>query len=431
MPSLSPTMEEGTISEWNKEEGEAFLAGDVLCQVETDKATVDFEAQDDGVLVKILVDAGPEMIACGAPICVTTEEEVDAGAFADFSPPGAAAAGAAAAVPAEAPEPAATPEPVAAPEPAVAPAPPTAPSGGRVVASPLARVLAAEAGTDISAVPGTGPGGRVIAADVREYVPPVAVAAAAEAAEAGAPAVPLPPPVFGDGHTDYPLTADATVLAARLAASKSAVPHYYLTVDVRLDSLLALRKRLNGVVPADEQLTLNDFLIKAAASAMRSAPAANASWMDTFVRLYDDVHINVAIGQGDGLVAPLIRNANSAGLKSISDSVRSHQSGLEDGTLSPEECAAGTFTIVNLGQYGIKSAAAIVREPQACVLAIGAAEERVVPRDPTEDNDSIYEHATYLTATLSCDHRVIDGAVGAQWLAAFKGLAEGPESLLL
>jgi len=233
-------------------------------------------------------------------------------------------------------------------------------------------------------------------------------------------------PVAGDGKTDDSFTADATVLEAGLTASKFAVPHH-LTVDVRLDSILARIKYLHEKVQV--QVTPDGFLIKAAASAMKKFPAVNAPWMGTSVN--DDVHINVAVRQGDRLVAPLIRDVNLFGVKSISDSVQSHKSVLKDSTLSPVNYAAGTFTIVNLGQDGIKSVAAIVQEPQVCVLAIGAAEERVVPGNPTKEDDAIYELATYLTATLSCDHRVIDVAVGAQWLAAFKGLAEEPALMSL
>uniref|UniRef100_A0A7S1B714 Dihydrolipoamide acetyltransferase component of pyruvate dehydrogenase complex n=2 Tax=Corethron hystrix TaxID=216773 RepID=A0A7S1B714_9STRA len=434
MPSLSPTMESGQISSWDKDEGDEFVAGDVLCQIETDKATVDFEAQDDGVIAKILVPAGPDTIACGEPILVTVEEAGNLGAFRDFSVEGA--------VGGSAPPPAPAAEPVAPPPTGLAELPATTSvpisevsKGERIFASPLAKKLAAESSVDIATVHGTGPGGRVLAADILEYVPPIAVTtAAATAMEAGSPvtAPVVLPSVLGDGFTDYPLTAAATELAACLAHSKAVVPHYYLTVDVRLDAVLELRSQLNENLPEEEHITLNDFLVKSAASSMKVAPTANASWMDTAVRLYDDVHINVGIGQGDNLVAPVVKHANGTGLKGISDTMRSYEVKVAEGTLSAEDCAMGTFTIVNLGQYGIKSVAPIVNEPQACILGIGVAEDRVVPKiSISDDDEKIYEYATVLTATLSCDHRVIDGAVGAQWLAAFRGLVEKPESLLL
>lgn len=431
-------MESGTIARWNLEEGQAFAAGDVFCEVETDKATVDFEAQDDGVLVKILRDAGSSEIKCGEPIMVTIEEEDDLDAFKDFKLEAAATEAPAepeSAAPPVAPAPAPTPTTPSAP-PAVS-KPPTS-TGGRVIASPLAHMLSKELGYDISTITGTGPGGRIIAADVKEFIPP----AASEATGVSAPATTeapvaeaIPEPIVGAGYTDYPLTTNAREIASRLAASKTNVPHYYLTVDVSLDSILALRSRLNEAVqgsdPDASGISLNDLLVKSATCAMKACPTANASWLEHSVRVYDHVDINIAVGTGDALYTPLVKNAGTKGLKTLSDEISSHvdAAASEEG-VSAESCGMGTFTIINLGMYGVKSCAPIITEPQACALALGAAENRIVPNTDPE-SEEIYKESVMLTATLSCDHRVVDGAVGAQWLSAFKNHVENPESLLL
>jgi pyruvate dehydrogenase E2 component (dihydrolipoamide acetyltransferase) len=446
-------MESGSISAWNVEEGGSFAAGDVICSVETDKATVDFEAQDDGVIAKILADAGSGEINCGTPIMVTVEDEGDVAAFKDF----VVEAGAAPAEPA-APAPAPVEEAPAAPTPAPAaaaptPAAPSAPSGERVFASPRAHTLAKQKGYgDISAlrIVGSGPGGRIIAEDVLNYDPatapaavaaePVTAAAAAPAAAAVAPtAAPLPEPTVGPGYTDYSLPASALELASRLHTSKQNVPHYYLTIDLTLDSLMELRSNLNGTMKLGEEdsgITVNDLLMKAAAAAMKTVPAANASWMDSFVRVYDSVDINVVVGNGSSLYAPVIRDVGRKGLKAVSDEAATAASVVEGGddaadpTTIPGFGDVGTFTMVNLGMFGVKSAAPIIREPQACALALGVIENRIVPNDDAE-SEEIYKESVMMTATLSCDHRVVDGAVGAQWLSAFKNHVENPVTLLL
>lgn len=434
-------MDSGSIATWNLKEGDPFGAGDSLCSVETDKATVDFEAQDDGFMAKILVPAGADSIDCGTPILITVEEEEDVAAFADYvveaSAPSPAAE--APAAPAQtAPEPTTTPPP-AAPVAAAPSAPAT--TRGPVIASPLAHMLAKDMGYEISAILGTGPGGRVIAADVKEFVP--ATAAVAPVASAAAPAqaaiTTATAPVAGIGFMDYPLSESAQITAAQLTHSKQNVPHYYLTVDVSMDDLLAMRSKLNASIGGDveDQLGVYELLIKAAAAAMKAVPSANASWMDSVVRVYDSVDINVVVGNGDALYTPVIRNVGGRGVKSLSDDVATFVSALKDddeenpaAPLGEEFNAIGTFTIMNLGMYGIKSCAPIIREPQACALALGTMENRIVPND-VEDSDEIYKESVMMTATLSCDHRVVDGAVGAQWLSAFKSYIENPSTLLL
>lgn len=441
-------MESGTIGAWNVGEGDSFGAGDVLCSVETDKATVDFEAQDDGVVAKIIAAAGPSEIPCGTPIMVTVEDVDSVAAFKDFVVEASAESAPAPAV--ETPAMAPTPAPVA-----VAPAPvAAAPTGERVIASPRAHTLAKEKGYgEISAlrIVGTGPGGRIIAEDVLNYDPSTATAPVetAPAASAAAPAAqaavaslaaaptPLPAPVQGPGYTDYSLSPEAFELAARLNTSKKNVPHYYLTIDLTLDKLLELRSGLNSTMKLGEDeggITVNDLLMKAAAAAMKTVPAANASWMDSFVRVYDTVDINVVVGNGSSLYAPVIRDVGRRGLKAVSDDFAAASSVVDGEDSDPTTAAGfgdvGTFTLVNLGMFGVKSAAPIIREPQACALALGVIEDRIVPNDDP-DCEEIYKESVMMTATLSCDHRVVDGAVGAQWLSAFKNHVENPVTLLL
>ena len=449
-------MESGSISSWNVEEGGSFSAGDSICSIETDKATVDFEAQDDGVVAKIIVQAGGGEINCGTPIMVTVEDEGDVAAFKDFVVEESASSGQQpAAVVEEAP-----PAPVAAPP---TPSPPSStaavpaavPTGERVFASPRAHTLAKQKGYgEISAlrIVGTGPGGRIVAQDVLDYDPSTAAPAVATEAvstaapttaattpTAATPSTPLPEPVVGAGYTDYSLPASALELAARLHTSKQNVPHYYLTIDLTLDSLLDLRSNLNSTMKLDEDdsgITVNDLFMKAAAAAMKTVPAANASWMDTFVRVYDSVDINVVVGNGSSLYAPVIRDVGRKGLKAVSDDVATATSVVEGGdegsdpTTVPGFGDVGTFTMVNLGMFGVKSCAPIIREPQACALALGVIENRIVPNDDVE-SEEIYKESVMMTATLSCDHRVVDGAVGAQWLSAFKNHVENPVTLLL
>ena len=428
-------MESGSIGSWNLGVGDSFAAGDIICSVETDKATVDFEAQDDGVVAKILAEAGSTELKVGDPILVTVESEEDVAAFGDFtvdSAPAAAPPAAAAAAAPPAPTPAA---PAAAPTPAPAAAAPasSAALGERVFASPLARMLAKEMGYTIEQIPGTGPGGRILAADVKEFTPSAAAGATTTPAPALASmqtAVPVP----GEGFTDYPLSVHAQEVAARLQQAKRNIPHYYLTVDVNMDQLLATRASLNASLPEEAQLGVYEFLLKAAGAAMKTIPSANAVWMDSHVRVYDHINVNVVVGSGDSLYTPVISNLGAKGLKEIASELKTFVTALEpveEGEEAPSVLGGlGTFTVMNLGMYGIKSCAPIIREPQSCALAIGALENRIIPNDD-EGAESIYKEAVMMTATLSCDHRVVDGAVGAQWLAAFKTHVEGPNSLLL
>jgi len=447
-------MEAGTIASWTLGEGETFLAGDVICEIETDKATMSFEAQDEGIIAKILADAGPNEIQCGEPIVITVEDEGDVDAFKDYVVE-ARVADSLEEVPAAVVEPvvaAAVVEPVA-----VAVPPPSSESrvegvvggGGRTVASPLAWQLAKGKGLNLSdiAIVGSGPDGRIIADDVREYIPLPAAADTPSIAAAAPPSSsspPTPPPVHHDNYTDYPLSPTSIQSANLLTHSKQTVPHYYLTVDVTLDNLLALRTKLNAHTPPDAAgITLDDLLLKATACAMKSCPDANASWQGDSVRQYHSVDINYVVGNGQTMYAPIIAGVDKRGLGSISEEIAGCLAKvtpaegdddvvIDDAVLGND---VGTVTVMNLGMYGIKSCAPIIREPQAVALALGAAENRVVPKEldvmDAEDGGDNYDVKVMLTATLSCDHRVVDGAVGAQWLSSFKAAVENPEILLL
>lgn len=451
-------MEAGTIASWTLAEGETFLAGDVLCEIETDKATMSFEAQDEGIIAKILADAGTNEIQCGEPICITVEEEGDVDAFKDYVVE-TGVAGSLEEVSAAAVVEAAVPVSVVPPPVAVVPPPardiPVAAGGGggvdsgRTVASPLAWQLAKGKGLNLAdiAIIGSGPDGRIIADDVREFIPQPAAASIAEpsiAATAPPPSSsPTPPPVHHDNYTDYPLSPTSIQSANLLTHSKQTVPHYYLTVDVTLDNLLALRTKLNAHTPSDSTgITLDDLLLKATACAMKSCPDANASWQGESVRQYHSVDINYVVGNGQTMYAPLIAGVDKRGLGSISEEIADclakvtpvdgADDVLNDAVLGNE---VGTVTVMNLGMYGVKSCAPIIREPQAVALALGAAENRMVPKEMNvmdeEEGGDNYDVKVMLTATLSCDHRVVDGAVGAQWLSSFKAAVENPEILLL
>ncbi|UNC14438.1 pyruvate dehydrogenase complex dihydrolipoamide acetyltransferase [Acidiphilium multivorum] len=422
MPALSPTMTEGTLARWLKKEGETIKAGDVIAEIETDKATMEVEAVDEGVLGKILVAAGSENVAVNAPIAILVE-------------PGEAVPDSAPAAPA--PKPAAAPEPVAAPAPAAAaPAAPAAETTGhseRVFASPLARRMAQQAGIDLATLKGSGPNGRIVKADIdaaRGRAPeaaapaPKAPAAASPAQAAAAPAAPITAP-----HDAIPHSSMRKVIAKRLQAAKQTIPHFYLSMDVELDALLKLRAELNAQSPKEGpgafKLSVNDLIIKAVAVALRRVPAANASFTEEAMIRYHDVDISVAVAIPDGLITPIIRKADQKGLAAISNEMKDLAARAKAGKLKPDEFQGGSFSISNLGMYGISSFSAIINPPQGGILAIGAGEKR-----PVVKGEQI-AIATMMTVTLSCDHRVVDGAVGAEFLAAFKSIVEQPLGLML
>jgi len=436
MPSLSPTMEAGTITKWSKNEGDEFDAGDILCEVETDKATVDFEAQDEGVIAKILVEEGKADIPCGQPILITVMDKGDVDAFKDYTVEGSGDTGKLGLTVDKEEDTASPPPPTASAPPAVSVSQPEVGSesivvGKGVVASPKAHMIAKQLGYDISKIVGTGPGGRIIAADVQEYTPAAEIPQVATTTAAAPPpasaAIPTTPTIT-DTHTDYPLSVTAQQTASLLSQSKSSVPHYYLTIDLDLSNLLSLRSRLNATNPS---ISLNDLLIKAIATTTKSVPSVNASWIsDEFIRMYHDVHVNTYVGAGDQLRMVCLRDVDKRGLSSVSDdmtAITDVLSSEEPVSIPSEYTGMGTFTMINLGMYGVSNAASIIPLPQACVLTCGAASKKIVP----SDNESGFDTATCMSVTLSCDHRVVDGAVAAQWLSGYKNLIENPDLLLL
>lgn len=428
MPALSPTMTEGNVAKWLKKEGDEVHSGDVLAEIETDKATMEYEAVDDGRLGKILVPEGAEGIKVNQPIALLLAEGEDTSALEKF---------------AEAPTETAPARALdeeraqAAPPQAVATAQATPPRGnGRIFASPLARRMAQQASLDLGAITGSGPQGRIIKADIEAALsarrPSTARPEAAPQISSAAAPVPLPaqskervvalagnPP-----YTERPLTAMRRVIARRLTESKQTIPHFYLTVDCEIDELVKFRSQLNAKSDA-YRISVNDFAIRAAALALRQVPAANASWSDEAILQWDAVDIAVAVALEDGLITPIVKNADRKGLATIANETKDLAARARQGKLKLEEFQGGTFSISNLGMFGVRDFAAVINPPHGGILAIGAGEQR-----PVVKNGAL-AIATVMSCTLACDHRVVDGAVGAQFLAAFKKLIEDPLTMLL
>ncbi|KAM6986406.1 dihydrolipoyllysine-residue acetyltransferase component of pyruvate dehydrogenase complex, mitochondrial [Aplochiton taeniatus] len=433
LPALSPTMTMGTVQRWEKKVGEKLSEGDLLAEIETDKATIGFEVQEEGYLAKIMVPEGTRDVPLGAPLCIIVEKESDIAAFNDYVETGVAEVS----TPPPAPTPSAAPTPVAVPTPGTAaPAPaPAGPRKGRVFASPLAKKLAAEKGIDLAQVSASGPDGRVTRKDVETFVPPKVTpvaavapvpASPAPAAPALAPAKPVAAPA--GTYTDIPISNIRKVIAQRLMQSKQTIPHYYLSIDVNMDQVVELRKELNAEVKGQNiKLSVNDFIIKASALACLKVPEANSSWLDTVIRQNHVVDVSVAVSTPNGLITPIVFNAHTKGLATICSDVSALAAKAREGKLQPHEFQGGTFTISNLGMFGIKNFSAIINPPQSCILAVGGSEKRLLPAD----NEKGFDVASMMAVTLSCDHRVVDGAVGAQWLAEFRKFLEKPVTMLL
>jgi pyruvate dehydrogenase E2 component (dihydrolipoamide acetyltransferase) len=425
MPALSPTMTDGKLAKWHKKEGDAVVSGDVIAEIETDKATMEMEAVDEGTLGKILVAEGSEGVAVNTPIAVLLEEGEDASALKAAAAPAKAAAPAPAAGKPAAPAPA--PQAVPQAKPASAPAPATA-GGDRLFASPLAKRMAEQAGLNLSQVKGSGPQGRIVKADIEKALAGGVPAAPAAAAPQATQAVPAPMPAITAPVTAVPNSTMRKVIAQRLSESKRTIPHFYLTVDCEIDNLLALRKQLNAKAPEGAgayKLSVNDFVVRAVALALRQVPAANATWTDQAVLRYDTVDVSVAVATPGGLITPVVRNADRKGLVQISAEVKDFATRARDGKLVPEDYQGGGFTISNMGMMGIKSFSAIINPPQSCILAVGAGEPRPVVKD------GALAVATVMTVTLSVDHRSVDGAIGAEFMTAFKRMIEDPLTMLL
>ena len=419
MPALSPTMEEGVLAKWHVKVGDTVKAGDVIAEIETDKATMEVEAVDEGEVTDILVAEGTEGVKVNTPIARLKDEGGAAAPAPKADAPKAADS-------AEAPK--AAPA-AAAPAPAKAPAAPAKADGARVFASPLARRLAAQGNIDLSAVKGTGPHGRIVKRDLEG-----APTGAAKPAAASAPAAAAEPRKvqslaqmgIPDGSYDLvPLDGMRKAIARRLTDSFRDVPHFPLTIDCRIDGLLAARVKVNALLEKDGvKVSVNDFVIKASAMALKAVPEANASYSPEGIALHHNADVAMAVAIDGGLITPIIRKAETKTLSQIATESKDLAKRARDRKLKPEEFQGGTFSVSNLGMFGIKSFASIINEPQGAIMSVGAGEQR-----PVVVNGQLAV-ATVMTVTLTCDHRVVDGAIGAKFLQVFKAMIEDPVTML-
>ena len=457
MPALSPTMEEGNLAKWLVKEGDTVSSGDVIAEIETDKATMEVEAVDEGTIARILVPAGTEGVKVNATIAVLAGEDEDVAAAAAAGANGGGAA--ASESPAPASPPPASPPPANPGEESKAPAEAAASTGtpapgadrsanGRVFASPLARRLAREADLDIAAIHGSGPHGRVIQRDVEAAIAggvktapqapsPSAAAAAPPATRAMADEQIMK--LFAEGSYEIvPHDGMRKTIAKRLVEAKSTIPHFYLTIDCTLDALLALRAELNNAAPTRKRdkgdkgedpvykLSVNDMVIKAMALALRDVPEANVSWTESGMLKHHHADVGVAVSIPGGLITPIIRRAEEKSLSTISNEMKDLAARARERKLKPEEYQGGTSAVSNLGMFGIKDFAAVINPPHATILAVGAGQQRAVVKE-----DGTVAAATVMSVTLSTDHRAVDGALGAQLLAAFRTYIENPMGMLV
>ena len=433
MPALSPTMEEGTLAKWLVAEGDIVASGDVLAEIETDKATMEVEAVEEGKVVKLLVPEGTEGVKVNAPIAVLLEEDEDASALDGYSP-------GAIKTPIKA-------ESVAAPKPApqvsvVKPAPVSTTSGARIKASPLAKRLAADAGLELSAVIGSGPNGRIVKADIE-----IAKSSGVQQKKAQKQSIPVAPLAETSTEIGMPLGGGAEyltrmgvqpgsydllpmnniqrIVAKRLLESHVNVPDFPLTIDCEIDGLLAMRKELNTQAPEGIKISVNDMLIRASALALKYVPEANASYTPDGIAVHKSADVAVAVAIDGGLITPIVRQAENKGLASISSEMKDLATRARDKKLKPHEFQGGTFSISNLGMFGIREFGSILNEPHGMILSVGAGAPRPVVKD------GALAVATVMTVTLTCDHRVVDGALGAKWLQHFKRYVEQPITMML
>ena len=423
MPALSPTMTEGNIARWLKKEGDKVKSGEVLAEIETDKATMEVEAVDEGTLGKILVAEGSQGVKVNDVIALLLEEGEDKKALEGMS-----AAPAAKTAPKEETkkdeepkkeEAKAAPAAAAAPAPKPAAAPAAPPAGGRVFATPLARRIAKDKGLDIASVTGSGPHGRITRSDVENFKGGASVGGAGGGLRLGSGAT------FAPAKSKLvPHSTMRKVIAKRLVESKQTVPHFYVSVDIDLDRLMDLRAEINAI---DEKtkISVNDFAIRAAALALMQVPGANAAWSDEGAMMFESADISVAVSIPGGLITPIIKSAEKKGLATISAEMKDLATRAKENKLKPEEFQGGTFSLSNLGMFGVKDFSAIINPPQGAILAVSAGEQRAVVKNGQ------LAVATVMTCTLSCDHRVVDGALGAQFMQAFKNLIEHPIKLVL
>jgi pyruvate dehydrogenase E2 component (dihydrolipoamide acetyltransferase) len=427
MPALSPTMEEGTLAKWHVKVGDTVKSGDVIAEIETDKATMEVEAVDEGTVTEILVPEGAEEVKVNAPIARLSGEGETAAPAPRAATPEPAKAEAK-----PPPEAKAAPTPAAAPVQAAAP-PPKAADGGRIFASPLARRIAGQKGLDLASLKGSGPHGRIIKADVeaaqsgQAKAPTAAPAALPQTAAAPRQVQSLEQQGIPAGSYDLiPLDGMKKTVARRMTESARDVPHFPLTIDLEIDALLVARAKINAMLEkSGGKVSVNDMVIKAAAVALMQVREANASYTPEGIAMHHHADIAMAVAVPGGLITPIIRNAEQKGLAQIALEAKDLAERARTKKLKPEEFQGGTFSISNLGMFGIKSFSSIINEPQGAILSVGTGEKRPVVRG----NELAV--ATVMTVTLTCDHRVVDGATGARWLAAFKPLIEDPITMIV
>ncbi len=435
MPALSPTMTEGKLAKWLVKEGDTVESGDVMAEIETDKATMEVEAVDEGTLGKILVAEGTDNVAVNSVIAMLLEDGEDAsaldGADTSAAPAPAAEEPKAAAAPALAQKAEPAPAAPASPPPAAAPA--ASSSGDRIFASPLAKRLAKMEGLDLGQISGTGPHGRIVKRDIDQALASgTGKAAPAAAPTAAGDAAPVPPAGIDEGmlgllpeYEAVPNTGMRKTIAKRLTASARDIPHFNVTADIEIDKLLGLRKELNGREGADYKISVNDFVIKAVALALKRQPDCNVAYTDDAILKFNRADISMAVAVDGGLITPIIKDAGSKGLARISEEAKELAGKARDGKLQPQEYQGGTFSISNLGMFGVKSFNSIINSPQGGILSVGAGEQRAVVKD------GALAVATLMTVTLAVDHRCIDGAAAAAFVKELKGILEDPLQLML
>ena len=424
MPALSPTMEEGNLAKWHVKEGDSVESGDVIAEIETDKATMEVEAVDEGIIGKIIVSEGTQGVKVNEVIAVLLEDGEtanDIGAVEDVSTGGSEDSKKPVEKPAESSK-------VVSNTPVLQSSSPQ--KYDRIFASPLAKRIAAQKGLDLSSVKGSGPKGRIVKRDVENLDASAQKSASSNVPAMAAPAGEAYPEgtktnVYGMPYVEIPNNNIKKVTAKRLLESKQSVPHFYLTVECNLDALLKARKDLNDQANGEFKLSVNDFIIKASAMALKSYPAANVSWTDDAVHQYLHSDISIAVATPTGLITPIIKKAETKGLRQISDEMKELAGRAREGKLKPEEFQGGGFSISNLGMFGVKNFQAIVNPPQSCILAVGAGEQM-----PKVINGEI-KICNIMSVTLSTDHRSVDGAIGAEFLQHFKRYIENPVSMLV
>lgn len=425
LPALSPTMELGTIVSWEKKEGDKLNEGDLLAEIETDKATMGFETPEEGYLAKILYAAGSKDIPIGKLVCIIVENEGDVTAFKDYKDDGAAAPKAAAPAPAVStsfgqalPPATPTPPPSTSTRPAGTQTASEQKFGDRVLASPMAKRLAEQQKLRLEGR-GSGLYGSITSNDISGM-------GSAAAPSAGAQNFVIP---AGAAYIDIPVSNVRGVIAKRLLESKNSIPHYYLTVDCNVDKILELRGHFNkSLEKSGSKLSVNDFIIKAAATACKKVPEVNSAWLGNVIRQFDSVDVSVAVSTDNGLITPIVFNADRKGIESISKDVKALAAKARDGKLQPQEFQGGTFTVSNLGMFDVTHFCAIINPPQSCILAVGGAQKRLVVDESALKG---FKESTFISVTISADHRTVDGAVGARWLQYFRKFMEDPTTMLL